>query len=250
MPKTPIASAGSRRSSSCAGRTAPKYHAAARPQVVEREATHRAIALAELTEVPILIVHVSGSEAVEQIRRARGRGLRIYAETCPQYLFLTADDLDAQGFTGAKCICSPPPRDRASQAAIWDGLRDGTLQVFSSDHAPFRYDDPKGKMVRGTSASFAHVPNGIPGLETRLPLLFSAGVNEGRLEPIRVRRADRDQPSQDVWPAPAQGHDRDRLGCRPRALGSASVRSRSPTASFTTMSTTRRTRECAFAAGR
>src|SRR6185312_4261817 len=130
-----------------AGRTAPKYHAIARPQVVEREATHRAIALAELTEVPILIVHVSGREAVEQIRRARGRGLRIYAETCPQYLFLTADDLDAQGFAGAKCICSPPPRDRASQAAVWDGLSDGLFQVFSSDHAPFRYDDPKGKMV-------------------------------------------------------------------------------------------------------
>ena len=165
-----------------AGRTAPKYHAAARPPVVEREATHRAIALAELAEVPILIVHVSGADAVEQIRRARGRGLNVYAETCPQYLFLTADDLDAPGFAGAKCVCSPPPRDRASQAAIWDGLRDGTLQVFSSDHAPFRYDDPKGKMVRGTTASFAHVPNGIPGLETRLPLLFSAGVNGGRLD--------------------------------------------------------------------
>jgi dihydropyrimidinase len=165
-----------------AGRTAPKYHAAARPQVVEREATHRAIALAELAEVPILIVHVSGREAVEQIRLARSRGLRIYAETCPQYLFLTADDLDAKGFAGAKCICSPPPRDRTSQAAIWDALRDGTLQLFSSDHAPFRYDDPKGKMVKGPTASFAHVPNGIPGLETRLPLLFSAGVNEGRLD--------------------------------------------------------------------
>src|SRR3954469_167205 len=125
-----------------AGRTAPKYHAAARPPVVEREATYRAIALAELAEVPVLIVHVSGAEAVEQIRRARGRGLNVYAETCPQYLFLTADDLDAPGFAGAKCVCSPPPRDRASQAAVWGGLRDGTLQVFSSDHAPFRYDDP------------------------------------------------------------------------------------------------------------
>src|SRR3954469_22319285 len=93
-----------------AGRTAPKHHAAARPPVVEREATHRAIALAELAEVPILIVHVSGAEAVEQIRWARGRGLNVYAETCPQYLFLTADDLDAPGFAGAKCVCSPPPR--------------------------------------------------------------------------------------------------------------------------------------------
>ena len=165
-----------------AGKTAPKYHAVARPPLVEREATHRAITLAELAEVPILIVHVSGTEAVDQIRWARGRGLRVYAETCPQYLFLTAEDLDVPGFAGAKCICSPPPRDRASQAAIWDGLRDGTLQVFSSDHAPFRYDDPKGKKVKGTTASFAHVPNGIPGLETRLPLLFSAGVHGARLD--------------------------------------------------------------------
>ena len=113
--------------------------------------------------MPILIVHVSGAEAVEQIRRARGRGLNVYAETCPQYLFLTADDLDAPGFAGAKCVCSPPPRDRASQAAIWDGLRDGTLQVFSSDHAPFRYDDPQGKMVKGDEPRFAPRAERHPG---------------------------------------------------------------------------------------
>ena len=107
---------------------------------------------------------------------------RIYAETCPQYLFLTADDLAAPGFHGAKCVCSPPPRDRASQAAVWHGLRDGLFQVFSSDHAPFRYDDPKGKQVAKAASSFACIPNGIPGLETRLPLLFSAGVNEGRID--------------------------------------------------------------------
>jgi dihydropyrimidinase len=165
-----------------AGDVAPRFHAAARPQIAEREATHRAIALAELAETPILIVHVSGREAIEQIRWARSRGLRIYAETCPQYLFLTADDLAAPGFHGAKCVCSPPPRDRASQAAVWDGLSDGLFQVFSSDHAPFRYDDPKGKMVAKAASSFACIPNGIPGLETRLPLLFSAGVNEGRID--------------------------------------------------------------------
>ena len=165
-----------------AGDGAPRFHATARPQIAEREATHRAIALAELAETPILIVHVSGQEAIEQIRWARSRGLRIYAETCPQYLFLTADDLAAPGFHGAKCVCSPPPRDRASQAAVWDGLGDGLFQVFSSDHAPFRYDDPKGKMVAKATSSFACIPNGIPGLETRLPLLFSAGVNEGRID--------------------------------------------------------------------
>lgn len=164
-----------------AGKTAPKYHAASRPMVVEREATHRAIALAELADVPVLIVHVSGAEAVEQIRWAQGRGMRIYAETCPQYLFLTADDLDRPGHEGTKCICSPPPRDKANQQVIWDGLQGGVFQVFSSDHAPFRYAGPDGKQVHGADAPFSKVPNGIPGVETRLPLLFSAGVGEGRI---------------------------------------------------------------------
>jgi dihydropyrimidinase len=164
------------------GDVAPKFHAAARPQIAEREATHRAIALAELVDTPILIVHVSGKEAIDQIRWAKSRGLRIYAETCPQYLFLTADDLAAPGFHGAKCVCSPPPRDKASQATVWDGLRDGLFQVFSSDHAPFRYDDPRGKKVPKAAARFACIPNGIPGLETRLPLLFSAGVNGERID--------------------------------------------------------------------
>ncbi|HVM78235.1 MAG TPA: dihydropyrimidinase [Stellaceae bacterium] len=164
------------------GMTAPRHHATSRPSAVEREATHRAISLSEIVGVPILIVHVSGREAVEQIRWARARGLSIYAETCPQYLFLTEEDLARPGFEGAKCLCSPPPRDKANQEAIWQGLRDGLFDVFSSDHAPTRYDDPKGKMIRGTKASFRYVPNGVPGIETRLPLLFSAGVVEGRLD--------------------------------------------------------------------
>ena len=106
-----------------AGRTAPRFHAHARPMLVEREATHRAIALAELVDVPILIVHVSGREAVEQIRWARAHGLTVFAETCPQYLFLTADDLGIDdSYHGARCVCSPPPRDKANQEVIWDGL--------------------------------------------------------------------------------------------------------------------------------
>ena len=165
-----------------AGHTAPRYHAVSRPALAEREATHRAVTLSELADVPILIVHVSGAEAVEQIRWAQGRGLRIYAETCPQYLFLTAEDLDKPGFEGAKCICSPPPRDAANQQVIWDGLENGVFQVFSSDHAPFRFDDPQGKKLGGEQAAFRYVPNGIPGLETRLPLLFSAGVRGGRID--------------------------------------------------------------------
>jgi len=164
-----------------AGRTAPRHHAWSRPGPVEREATHRAITLAELSDTPILIVHVSGPEAVEQIRHAQGRGLRVYAETCPQYLFLTEADLARPGFEGAKCICSPPPRDEASQQVIWDGLVNGTFQVFSSDHAPTRYDDARGKKLHGEAASFRYVPNGVPGLETRLALLWSEGVLAGRI---------------------------------------------------------------------
>ena len=164
-----------------AGHRDPRHHATSRPMVVEREATHRAISLAELVDVPVLIVHVSGREAVEQIRWAQDRGLRVYGETCPQYLVLTADDLARPGFAGAKCICSPPPRDKANQAAIWAGLESGVFQVFSSDHAPFRYAGPDGKMIRGDTASFDAVPNGIPGVETRMPILFSEGVATGRL---------------------------------------------------------------------
>jgi len=168
------------------GRTAPRYHAGARPMLVEREATHRAIALSELADVPILIVHVSGREAVEQIRWSRGRGMKVYAETCPQYLFLTADDLGIDDtYGGARCVCSPPPRDKANQQVIWDGLVDGLFTVFSSDHAPFRYDAPEGKKPGGKEVPFAYIPNGIPGLETRLPLLLSAGVIDGRISPQR-----------------------------------------------------------------
>ena len=165
-----------------AGQTAPRFHAHSRPMLVEREATHRAIALSELVDVPILIVHVSGKEAVEQIRWARGHGLQIFAETCPQYLFLTAEDLGIDdSYVGARCICSPPPRDRSNQEVIWNALRDGLFSVFSSDHAPFNYDSPGGKKLDGKEQPFRHIPNGIPGLETRMPLLYSEGVLTGRL---------------------------------------------------------------------
>ncbi|HSF93959.1 MAG TPA: dihydropyrimidinase [Thermohalobaculum sp.] len=166
-----------------AGNTAPYYHALARPELVEREATHRAISHAELIDVPLVIVHVSGREAMEQVRWARQRGLKVYGETCPQYIALTADDLKGlnMDFEGAKYVCSPPPRDAASQAAIWEGLRDGTFDIFSSDHCPFRFDDVKGKDRPGARTSFKWVPNGIPGVETRLPILFSEGVSKGRI---------------------------------------------------------------------
>jgi dihydropyrimidinase len=128
---------------------------------------------------------VSGREAIEQIRWAQGRGLKIYAETCPQYLFLSEEDLDRPGFDGAKCICSPPPRGKDNQKFVWEGLIGGVFQVFSSDHAPFRFDTPTGKHNAGSGAPFRAVPNGIPGVETRLPLLFSEGVMAGRIDLAR-----------------------------------------------------------------
>jgi dihydropyrimidinase len=165
-----------------AQKTAPYFHAVSRPPVIEREATYRAIAFSDLMDTPILIVHVSGQQATEEIRRAQARGLRIYGETCPQYLFLTADDLRKDGFEGAKCICSPPPRTVADQKYMWSALADGVFSVFSSDHAPFRYADPQGKQIEQAKQGFRWVPNGVPGLETRVPLLFSHGVLDGRID--------------------------------------------------------------------
>jgi len=163
------------------GHIAPRFHGTSRPIPVEREATHRAISLAELLDVPVMIVHVSNREAMDEISRARARGLKVYGETCPQYLLLTEKDMDGLNMEGAKYVCSPPPRDVASQQACWEGLQNGTFQVFSSDHCPFRYDDPEGKLNPKGRTSFRWVPNGIPGIETRLPILFSEGVSKGRL---------------------------------------------------------------------
>jgi dihydropyrimidinase len=164
-----------------AGKTAPYFHGKSRPIAVEREATHRAISLAELIDVPIVIVHVSNREAMEEIRRAQIRGLKIHGETCPQYLVLTEDDMQGLNMEGAKYVCSPPPRDKASQEACWEGLQRGVFSLFSSDHCPFRYDDEAGKLTPKGRTSFRWVPNGIPGVETRLPILFSEGVTKGRI---------------------------------------------------------------------
>ena len=163
------------------GHRAPKYHAVSHARIAESEATSRAIDLARLVDVPMLIVHVSGAEAADAIRRAQDRGLRIYGETCPQYLFLTAADLDRDGMEGAKFCCSPPPRDAANQEHVWRGLVNGTFQVFSSDHAPYRFDE-SGKLAGGPDASFKQIANGVPGIELRLPLLFSEGVGGGRID--------------------------------------------------------------------
>lgn len=164
------------------GHTAMKYHSWSKPPVVEREATHRVIALAEIMDQPIQIFHVTCDESAEEIHRAQQRGLKIFGETCIQYLVLTADDMDRPGFEGAKFICSPSPRTKADQDALWNYLRTGVLGVVSSDHAPYRFNDPKGKQMNGLDAPFSKIPNGLPGVETRMPLLFSEGVMKGRID--------------------------------------------------------------------
>lgn len=167
------------------GKTAPYFHAEAHSHIAEREATHRAISHAQLTDVPVVIVHVSGRDPMEQIQWARRRGMKVFAETCPQYIALTRDDLKGlnMDFEGAKYVCSPPPRDADSQQAIWEGLQDGTFDLFSSDHCPFYFEAAgnKGKNNARARTSFKWVPNGIPGVETRLPILFSEGVSKGRV---------------------------------------------------------------------
>jgi dihydropyrimidinase len=162
------------------GRSAPKYHAVAHSPLAESEASNRAIALARLLEVPVLLVHVSGADTVELIRSARRLGTQVFAESCPQYLFLTAEDLDLPGVEGAKYCCSPPPGDERSQQAVWEGLKDGTLGLYSSDHAPYRFDET-GKLPRGEATTFKEMANGVPGIELRMPLLFSEGVATGRI---------------------------------------------------------------------
>ena len=164
-----------------AGKTAPHFHATSRPIPVEREATHRAISLAELVDVPIMIVHVSNREAMEEIRRAQQRGLKIYGETCPQYLVLTEKDMEGLNMEGAKYVCSPPPRDEASQQACWDGLAAARVLAVLVRPLPVPLRRPAGQAHPEGPHLFRWVPNGIPGVETRLPILFSEGVGKGRI---------------------------------------------------------------------
>ncbi len=191
-----------------AGQTTPFFHTASRPELVEREAAHRAISHAELIDVPIMIVHVSGREAMEQIRWAQQRGLKVYAETCPQYLTLTAKDLEGLNMEGAKYVCSPPPRDAASQAAIWEGLQQGVFQTFSSDHCPFRYESPEWHSGRRNAAAD--------------PVFGRSFGGQNFTE--QVCRVNLYQSRQDVRSLPPKGVDRRRLRCRYHAVGCAASR--------------------------
>jgi dihydropyrimidinase len=165
-----------------AGMTAPKYHSWSRPKVIEREATYRAIALAELVDQPIQVFHVSCAEVAEVIAEARSRGLKVWGETCPQYLTLTAADMDRPGFEGAKFMCSPSPRTTEDHAGMWRMIGNGTIDVISSDHSGWSYEGTRGKRANGTDAPFRDIPNGVPGLAARLALIFSEGVVKGRID--------------------------------------------------------------------
>ncbi len=162
------------------GFKAPKYHALSHPRAAEVEAVHRATQLANFIDTPMLIVHVSTEKAANVIAQARLEGNKIFGETCPHYLFLTSADMDLPDAYGAKFCCSPPLRDDTAKAAIWRGLQNGTFQVLSSDHAPYRFDET-GKLRAGPDPSFKQCANGLPGIEMRMPLLFSEGVGKGRV---------------------------------------------------------------------
>ncbi|HEY3383211.1 MAG TPA: dihydropyrimidinase [Vicinamibacterales bacterium] len=159
-----------------AGHTGPRFHASTRPPILEAEAVHRAIALAEAAAAPVYIVHLSTSGALEEVAAARRRGRPVYAETCPQYLVLSEDAYDARGFDGAKYVMSPPLRPAAMQASLWRGLAVGDLQVVATDHCPFRLSDKAGGRH-----DFSKIPNGAPGIEPRLNLIYDGGVAAGRL---------------------------------------------------------------------
>jgi dihydropyrimidinase len=194
------------------GDTAPGFHATTRPPLTEGEATARAIALAELAGAPLYVVHLSCSEALEGVRRARDKGLVVYAETCPQYLFLSAAEYDREGFEGAKYVMSPPLRAAQHQEALWGGIRRNDLQVVATDHCPFCMEDPPQKQAG--KDDFSKIPNGAPGIETRLMLMWDGGVRTGRIDPHRFVDITSTSPAKifGLWPrkgAIAVGADAD-----------------------------------------
>lgn len=159
------------------GKTAPIYHALTRPTTAEGEAVNRSIALAEMAGAPVYIVHLSCNDALEKVAEARDKGFPVYAETCPQYLFLSLDDMNKPGFEDAKVVFTPPLREKWNQEKLWAGLKKNTLQVVSTDHCPFCFKEQKelGKN------DFTKIPNGGPGIEHRLQLLFDGGVRQKRI---------------------------------------------------------------------
>ncbi len=159
------------------GKTAPKYHALTRPTRMEAEGTHRAISIAEVADVPVYIVHLSSSDALEQVTLARNRGVNVYAETCPQYLFLDHSYYEQEGFEGAKYVMTPALREKWNQDELWRGLQFGDLQSIATDHCPFCFKEQKELGID----DFSKIPNGAPGVENRMALVHNGGVNGGRI---------------------------------------------------------------------
>lgn len=182
----------------------PKFHAISHPRASEPEAFQRLIACAELIDQPITIFHVATREGAAVIREARGRGAKVFAETCTQYLFLTANDIDKPGIDGAKWVCSPPLRSEDDQEALWQALQLGDLQMVTSDHAPYRMDET-GKLAAGPNPGFKQIANGMPGLETRLPMLFDAMVSKGKADLQAFVRWTATQPAETYGLAPKKG---------------------------------------------
>jgi dihydropyrimidinase len=164
------------------GKTAPKYHATSRPPLTEGEATNRAVQLARVAGCPLFVVHVSCKEAIDPIARARADGWDVFGETCTQYLFIDETALDKPGFEGAKYVYTPPPRPKANQELLWAALRNDVLSGVSTDHCPFNWPEQKG--IAGQD-DFSKIPNGGPGIENRLHMLWSFGVKQGRISPNR-----------------------------------------------------------------
>lgn len=159
------------------GEIAPKYHGLTRPPRLEGEAAHRVIALAEVANVPVYIVHLSAKEALEQVRAARDRGVGAFAETCPQYLFLSHDNYEEPGFEGSKYVMSPPLRHKGNEQALWSGLKLDDLALVATDHCPFCMKEKEMGL-----SSFAKIPNGAPGVETRMSLMWDGGVRAGHID--------------------------------------------------------------------
>lgn len=170
------------------GCTEMKYHSIAHSEAIESEAINRAVYFVEITGAPLYIVHIASGNGVEAVRNGRRKGLPVMGETCVQYLYITEDKLNQEGFEGAKYICSPPPKKEEDKKAIWEGVCDGTIQTIATDHCPFWFDGTKKGRTPGKELginSWAKVPNGVPGIEDRFPLTWDGAVNTGKITPNR-----------------------------------------------------------------
>jgi dihydropyrimidinase len=208
------------------GKTAPIYHALTRPTRAEAEAVHRAIALSEIAGAPVYIVHLSSEDALNEVREARDRGVKAFAETCPQYLLLSIDEMARPNFEGAKYVFTPPLREKHNQPKLWDGLKHDHLQVVSTDHCPFCFEDQK---VLGKD-DFTKIPNGGPGIENRLQLIHHHGVNQGKLSLNRFVEITSTAPARIFGMYPKKGHiaagsDADVVIWDPRARHTISAKS-------------------------